>query len=52
MNNEEEKVEGLLAESYKRKIGRMTFQVSSFGNDHSGYTAHQLILQMLGDRIA
>lgn len=40
-----------LAEPYQRKIGKVTFVVSSFGNPKSTRTADELILQMLENRI-
>ena len=40
-----------LAEPYRKKIGKVTFQVSSFGNDKSNETAQQLILRMLADQV-
>lgn len=36
-----------IAEPYKRKIGKTTFIVSSFGNPKTTKTANELILQML-----
>ena len=36
-----------LAEPYKKNIGKVTFQVSSFGNLQGKGTAQQLIMQML-----
>ncbi|MFR0838525.1 MAG: hypothetical protein ACLSHA_08230 [Neglectibacter timonensis] len=36
-----------LAEPYKKNIGKVTFQVSSFGNLQGKNTAQQLIIQML-----
>ena len=52
MGNTEVKEAQLLAEPYRKKIGRVTFQVSSFGNDKSNETAQQLILRMLADQVA
>lgn len=40
-----------LAESYKRKIGNVTFVVSSFGNADTKVTAEKLLLKMLEGRI-
>ena len=40
-----------LGEPYKRKIGKVTFVVSSFGNPKTTKTADELILQMLENRI-
>ncbi|MFR2640016.1 MAG: hypothetical protein ACLTAD_09070 [Coprococcus phoceensis] len=36
-----------LAEPYKKNIGKVTFQVSSFSNLQGKNTAQQLIIQML-----
>ena len=36
-----------LSEPYRNKIGKVTFQISSFGNKQSSVTAQQLIIQML-----
>lgn len=41
----------LLAEPYKRKIGNVTFVVSSFGNTNTKVTAEKLLLKMLEGRI-
>ena len=51
MNGMEEKKRRLLAEPYRRKIGKITFQVSSYGNDDSSETAQQLLLRMLADQV-
>ena len=51
MGNTEVKEVQPLAEPYRKKIGRVTFQVSSFGNDKSNETAQQLILRMLADQV-
>lgn len=40
-----------LAAPYKHKIGKVCFQVSSFGNPHASDTAQQLILRMLEGKI-
>lgn len=40
-----------LAEPYKRKIGNVTFVVSSFGNMNTKVTAEKLLLKMLEGRI-
>lgn len=40
-----------LAEPYKKNIGKVTFQVSSFGNLRGKNTAQQLIVQMLEAKI-
>ena len=36
-----------LAEPYKKNIGKITFQVTSFGSSQSNHTAQQLLLQIL-----
>lgn len=41
----------LLAEPYKRKIGNVTFAVSSFGNINTKITAEKLLLKMLEQKI-
>lgn len=40
-----------LAAPYKHKIGKVCFQVSSFGNPHAKDTAQQLVLRMLEGKI-
>lgn len=40
-----------LAEPYKKDIGKVTFQVSSFGNVQGKSTAQQLIIQMLESKV-
>jgi len=40
-----------LAEPYKKDIGKVTFQVSSFGNVQGKNTAQQLIIQMLESKV-
>ncbi len=40
-----------LGEPYKRKIGKVTFVVSSFGNPKTTKTADELILRMLESNI-
>ena len=40
-----------LAEPYKKNIGKVTFQVSSFGNSQGSHTAQQLILQILEAKV-
>lgn len=40
-----------LAEPYKRKIGNVTFVVSSFGNADTKVTAEKLMLKMLEQKI-
>ena len=41
-----------LAEPYERKIGNVTFVISSFGNKNTVKTSGDLILQMLENRIS
>ena len=38
-------------EPYRRKIGKVTFVVSSFGNPKSTETARQMILRMLEEQV-
>jgi hypothetical protein len=40
-----------LAEPYRRKIGRATFQVSSFGDPQASETGQQLLLRMLEQQV-
>lgn len=40
-----------LADPYKKDIGKVTFQVSSFGNVQGKSTAQQLIIQMLESKV-
>lgn len=40
-----------LAEPYKKHIGKVTFQVTSFGNPQGRNTAQQLIMQMLETKV-
>ena len=40
-----------LAEPYKKNIGKITFQVTSFGNSQGNNTAQQLILQILEAKV-
>ena len=40
-----------LSEPYRKRIGKVTFQISSFGTNQSSDTAQQLILQMLEQKI-
>lgn len=40
-----------MAEPYKKNIGKMTFQVTSFGSLRDGSTAQQLILQILEAKV-
>ena len=40
-----------LSEPYKKNIGKVTFQVSSFGNLQGENTAQQLILNMLEAKV-
>ena len=41
-----------LAEPYERKISKVTFVISSFGNKNTTKTSGDLILQMLENRIS
>lgn len=41
----------ILTKLYKRKIGNVTFIISSFGNPNTKNTAEDLILQLLENRI-
>lgn len=41
-----------LAKPYERKIGKVTFVISSFGNKNTAKTSGDLILQMLKNRIS
>lgn len=41
----------ILTKPYKRKIGNVTFIISSFGNPNAKNTAEDLILQILENRI-
>lgn len=41
----------MIAKPYKRKIGKVTFIVSSFGNPKTTKTADELILRMLESNI-
>ena len=41
-----------LAKPYERKIGKVTFVISSFGNKNTVKTSGNLILQMLENRIS
>ena len=40
-----------LAESYRHKVGKVTFVVSSFGNPNATETAPEMILRMLEERV-
>lgn len=40
-----------LSEPYRNKVGKVTFQISSFGNKQGSVTAQQLIIQMLEQNI-
>ena len=40
-----------LAEPYRRKIGKVTFVVSSFGNPKATDTAQQIILRLLEEKV-
>lgn len=39
-----------LSLSYTRKVGNMTFRISSFGNPASGLTAGQMLLRFMLQR--
>lgn len=39
-----------LEETYKKKIGKVTFLVHAMGKKNGNYTAQQLILQMLEEK--
>lgn len=41
----------ILAKPYERKIGKVTFIVSAFGNPNTTKTADKLILKMLENRV-
>ena len=41
-----------LTKPYERKIGKITFVISSFGNKNTAKTSGDLILQMLKNRIS
>ena len=40
-----------LAEPYQRKVGKVTFVVSSFGNAKATETAPEMILRMLEEQV-
>ena len=40
-----------LAEPYKKNIGKITFQVTSFGSSQGNHTAQQLLLQILETKV-
>ncbi len=40
-----------IAEPYKRQIGEVTYIVSAFGNADARFSADEMIMQMLEDRI-
>ena len=40
-----------LAEPYQRKVGKVTFVVSSFGNSNATETAPEMILRMLEEQV-
>lgn len=40
-----------LSEPYKRKIGRTTFRISSFGNSMADKTGQQLLFGLIEDEI-
>lgn len=41
-----------LAEPYERKIGKVTFVISSYGNKNTAKTSGDLILKMLESRVS
>ena len=41
----------LLAAPYRRRIGKVTYEVSSFGNPQSANTAGDLLLRMLEEKV-
>ena len=41
-----------LAAPYRRRIGKVTFEISSFGNPNSTNTAQDLLLRMLEAKVA
>ena len=41
-----------LAAPYQRRIGKVTFVVSSFGNPKATDTAQQMLLRMLEEKVA
>ncbi len=41
----------ILTKPYKRKIGNVTFIISSFGNPNTKNTAEDLVLHMIETRI-
>ena len=40
-----------MAASYRRKIGKVVFQVSAFGNSQAKETGQQMILRMLENKV-
>ena len=40
-----------IATPYKRKIGKVTFVVSSFGNPKATNTAQQMLLRLLEEKV-
>lgn len=40
-----------MAAPYRRKIGKVTFQVSAFGNPQAKETGQQMILRMLENKV-
>ena len=40
-----------MAAPYRRKIGKVTFQVSAFGNPQAKETGQQMILRMLENKL-
>ena len=50
MSNNSNYVE--IAEPYERKIGKVTFVISSYGNGNTVKTSGDLILQILESRVS
>lgn len=51
MTETQEIQEQRLAEPYQKKIGRVTFRVSSYSCSKSTSTAEQLLLDLMADRL-
>ena len=51
MTEAQEIQEQRLAEPYQKKIGRVTFRVSSYSCSKSTSTAEQLLLDLMADRL-
>ena len=41
-----------IGEPYRRKIGKVTFEVSSFCRKDGGKTAEELLLELIGSKVA